>query len=110
MAIFNKLKCILSTDRLALILQAGDESRILKARSIREVFKTIVPYLSTSYKAELSYDSMRSKSYVLEESAKEIAVKTLERIIKHIKEYYRIKNFRIVFAVIWTLYSEKKVP
>jgi len=52
-----------------------------------QVFKTIVPNLSTPYKEDLSYDGMRSKSYVAEERDKQIAVETLERIIKKIKEY-----------------------
>lgn len=83
----NKIECILSSDQIGLILRASDESRILKAKSMNQVFKTIVPHLSTSQKKELSYASMRSKSYSAEERDKEIAIKTLERIIKHIKEY-----------------------
>lgn len=83
----NKIECVLSTDQIGLILRAGDESRILKARSMSQVFKTIVPHLSTPQKKDLSYESMRSKSYSVEERDKEIAIKTLERIIKHIKEY-----------------------
>jgi hypothetical protein len=83
----NKVECILSTDQMALILRAGDESRILKAKSMNMVFKTIVPHLSTPLKKELSYDAMRSKSYVAEEIDKEIAIKALERIIKHIQAF-----------------------
>ncbi|KVV16213.1 hypothetical protein [Flavobacterium sp. TAB 87] len=83
----NKIECNLSADQIALILRAGDESRIIKARSMSQVFKTIVPYLSTSQKVDLSYDSMRSKSYNAEERDKEIAIQTLERIIKHIRDY-----------------------
>jgi hypothetical protein len=83
----NKIECVLSTDQIGLILRAGDESRILKARSMSQVFKTIVPHLSTPQKKDLSYESMRSKSYTVEERDKEIAIKTLERIIKHIKDY-----------------------
>lgn len=83
----NKIECILSSDQIGLILRASDESRILKAKSMNQVFKTIVPHLSTSQKKDLSYASMRSKSYSAEERDKEIAIKTLERIIKHIKEY-----------------------
>lgn len=83
----NKIECILSSDQIGLILRASDESRILKAKSMNQVFKTIVPHLSTSQKKDLSYASMRSKSYSAEERDKEIAIKTLERIIKHIKDY-----------------------
>ena len=83
----NKVECILSTDQMGLILRAGDESRILKAKSMSHIFKTIVPYLSTSQKKDLSYDAMRSKSYVAEERDKEVAIKALERMIKHIRDF-----------------------
>jgi hypothetical protein len=83
----QKVMCVLSTDQTGLILRASDELRILVAKSMSEVFKTIVPHLSTPYKEELSYDGMRSKSYVAEERDKHIAIETLERIIRKIKEY-----------------------
>lgn len=83
----QKVMCDLSTDQTGLIIRAADELRILMARSMSEVFKTIVPHLSTPYKKDLSYDGMRSKSYVAEERDKQIAIKTLQRIIKKIEEY-----------------------
>jgi hypothetical protein len=83
----DKVLCKLSTDQTALILRASDELKILIAKSMNHVFKTIVPFLSTSNKVELSYDSMRSKSYVAEERDKKIVIETLERMIKQIKEY-----------------------
>ncbi|MBF4486292.1 hypothetical protein [Flavobacterium sp. CSZ] len=83
----NKVECALSIDQMGLILRAGDEARILKARSLNCVFKTIVPYLSSSHKKDLSYNSMRSKSYTPEDRDKEIAITTLRRIIKHIEEF-----------------------
>jgi hypothetical protein len=83
----HKVLCKLSTDQTGLILRAADESRILVSKSMNEVFKTIVPHLSTPYKEDLSYDGMRSKSYVAEDRDKQIAIETLERIIKKIKQY-----------------------
>lgn len=83
----QKIMCMLSTDQTGLIIRATDELRILVAKSMNEVFKTIVPHLSTPYKEDLSYDGMRSKSYVAEDRDKQIAIDTLERIIKKIKEY-----------------------
>lgn len=83
----QKVMCMLSTDQTGLILRAADEVRILVAKSMSEVFKTIVPHLSTPYKEDLSYDGMRSKSYVAEDRDKQIAIETLERIIKKIKDY-----------------------
>ncbi|MFV5692898.1 hypothetical protein ACM55K_12800 [Flavobacterium sp. LT1R49] len=83
----EKVLCKLSTDQTALILRASDELKILIAKSMNHVFKTIVPFLSTPNKADLSYDSMRSKSYVAEERDKELAINALECIIKKIKSY-----------------------
>ncbi|MDP5200202.1 hypothetical protein [Flavobacterium sp. DG2-3] len=83
----NKIQCTLSSDQMGLILRATDETRILKAKSMSLIFKTIVPYLSTPFKRNLSYQSVRSKSYNPEEKDKEFVIKTLEKIIKHIREY-----------------------
>jgi len=83
----TKIECDLSADQIALILRAADESRIVKARSMNHFFKMIVPYLSTPFKRELSYQSVRSKSYNAEDRDKFIAVQTLEKIIKKINSY-----------------------
>ncbi|MBC5862858.1 hypothetical protein [Flavobacterium turcicum] len=83
----DKVLCKLSTDQTALILRASNELKILISKSMNQVFKTIVPFLSTPNKNDLSFDSMRSKAYVAEERDKEIAIDALERMIKRIKEY-----------------------
>lgn len=83
----DKLRCSLSSDQTGLILRAADELRILVARSMTEVFRSIVPYLATPHNDNLSYNGMRSKSYVAEEKDKEKAIEALERMIKKIKDY-----------------------
>ena len=83
----NKLLCALSVDQLALILKSADDSRIIVSRSLNMVFKTIVPFLSTAHQKDISYDSMRSKSYVAEDRDKKIAIQALEKMIGKIKEY-----------------------
>lgn len=83
----EKVLCKLSTDQTALILRASDELKILVSKSMNHLFKTIVPYLSTPNKADLSYNAVRGKAYVAEERDKEIAIETLERMIEQIKEY-----------------------
>ncbi|WP_072945008.1 hypothetical protein [Flavobacterium granuli] len=82
-----KMECDLSCDQIALILRAADESRIVKARSMSQVFKSIVPYLSTPFKKELSYQSVRSKSYNAEDRDKVVAIRTLEKMITKINGY-----------------------
>ncbi len=83
----QKVLCILSVDQMALVLRSADDLKIVMARSLNTVFKTIVPHLSTPYQDNISYDSMRSKSYAAETRDKEIVVQTLEQMIKKIKEY-----------------------
>lgn len=83
----QKLLCVLSVDQMALLLRSADDLKIVMARSLNSVFKTIVPYLSTPYQESISYDSMRSKSYAAEQRDKEIVIQTLQQMINRIKEY-----------------------
>ena len=83
----TKLLSVLSVDQMALILRAADDLKIVMARSLNSVFKNIVPYLSTPYQENISYDSMRSKSYSAETRDKEIVTETLQQMIKRINEY-----------------------
>ena len=83
----SKLLSLLSVDQMALILRAADDLKIVMARSLNSVFKNIVPYLSTPYQENISYDSMRSKSYSAETRDKEIVIETLQQMIKKINDY-----------------------
>jgi len=83
----SNVLCTLPGDQIALILRGADELKILKARSMSEVFKTIVPHLSTINKSQLSYNSMRSKSYNAEEKDKEAVVEVLQKLINKIRGY-----------------------
>jgi len=82
-----KVMCALSSDQLALIIRSADELRIVIAKSMNEVFKTLVPHLSTPFKDDLSFDAVRSKAYIAEEKDKKIAIEALERMIRKIKGY-----------------------
>lgn len=83
----DKIKVNLSIDQIAIILRACDESHLLESRSMSFVFKQIIPFLSTPAKDELSFDSVRSKSYHAEERDKDIARKVLEKLISKIETY-----------------------
>lgn len=83
----EKVLCDLSTDQVALVLRAADELRILKARSLRSVFKTIVPHLSTPNKEHISPDAMRVNAYKAEDRDKQVTIEQLKQIIKKIKDY-----------------------
>jgi hypothetical protein len=83
----NKIRSILSVDQMAIILRAADELKIVTARSLSSVFRTIVPYLSTLNQENISFDSMRSKSYAAEIRDKEVVIHLLQQMITTIKEY-----------------------
>ena len=83
----QKITSRLSVDQMALILRAADEMKIIMAHSLNAVFKNIVPYLSTTNQENISYDSMRSKSYSAETRDKETVIKSLNEMIRIIKEY-----------------------
>ena len=82
-----KISCALSVDQIGIILKAADDVRLILSRSLSLVFKTIAPYLSTPHKKELSWDSMRSNSYHPEARDREIAIETLEKMIRQIRDY-----------------------
>jgi hypothetical protein len=82
-----KIICELSVDQMGIILKAADDVKLLVSRSLSMVFKSIVPFLSTINKSDLSWDSMRSNSYHPEERDKEAAIAALEKLIRKIREY-----------------------
>jgi len=83
----DKILCNMSADQIGLILRAADESKIISARSMNAVFKSIVPHLSTPNKADLSYMSARTKTYNVEERDREIAISLLQQMIRRIEDY-----------------------
>ncbi|MDB4921835.1 hypothetical protein [Mucilaginibacter sp.] len=82
-----KVLCKLSVDQMGLILKAADDTRLIMSRSISLVFRSIVPFLSTSQKKDISWNSMRSSTYHPEEADKAIAIDALEKLIRKIREY-----------------------
>jgi hypothetical protein len=83
----DKITVNLSADQLAIILRAFDESQLLSARSMSQVFKQIIPFISTPMKKQLSFDAVRSKSYHAEERDKLIVKAVLEKLVKKIDSY-----------------------
>jgi len=83
----HKIVCNMSTDQIGLILRAADESKVISARSMNAVFKTIVPHLSTPNKVDLSYDSLRTKTYNVEERDREVAIQLLQQMIRRIEDF-----------------------
>ncbi|WP_194285651.1 hypothetical protein [Sphingobacterium zhuxiongii] len=82
-----RLRCNLSCDQLALIFRAIDEVKLVDARSLNQVYKIIVPFLSTPFRNELSPSSMRVKSYDPEARDKQLVIERLEAMIAKIQNY-----------------------
>jgi hypothetical protein len=82
-----KVLCQLSVDQIGIILRAADDNKLIISRSISLVFRSIVPFLSTKNHKDISWKSMRSSTYHPEKRDKEIAIETLEKLIRKIREY-----------------------
>lgn len=83
----SKLLCKLSADQIGIILKAADDTKIVLASSLSVIFRSIVPFLSTDNIKNLSWDSMRKRTYHIEQIDKDVAIATLEKLILQIREY-----------------------
>jgi len=86
-AVISKILCKLSADQIGVILKAADDTKLLLASSLSVVFRSIVPFLSTDKIKNLSWDSMRKRTYHIEQIDKDVAIATLEKLILQIREY-----------------------
>ncbi|MGY4538196.1 hypothetical protein ACVW0P_002616 [Mucilaginibacter sp. UYNi724] len=82
-----KLRCRLSVDQIAIILKAADRSNVIVARSLSQVLRIIVPYLSTERFENVSWKSARSSTYKMEDNDKEVAIQTLHALINQIRAF-----------------------
>jgi hypothetical protein len=82
-----KVLCFLSVDQIAIILRSMDALRIFQAKSLNAIIQSLAPYLSTAVKTDISWQSMRSKAYSLEENDRKIVISTLQSMIKWIEEF-----------------------
>jgi hypothetical protein len=85
--VVSKLLCKLSADQIGIILKAADDTKTVLASSMSVIFRSVVPYLSTNKNKNLSWDSMRKSTYHIEQSDKDVAIATLEKLILKIKGY-----------------------
>ncbi|MBV2225970.1 MAG: hypothetical protein KUL85_03865 [Sphingobacterium mizutaii] len=83
----NKLTCNLSADQIAIILRLLDEERVVDARSLSQVYSTIVPFLSTPDRPSLSPGSLRSKSYHPEERDLSKVIGMLQGLLERAGRY-----------------------
>jgi hypothetical protein len=84
---FDKVLCALSADQIGIILRSAFDVKIIIGNSFRKVCQAIAPYLSTRWKKDISWDTIRSNSGRPEFRDKEIAIETLEKMIEKIRGY-----------------------
>ena len=85
--LLTKVLCAFSADQLGIILRAAFDVKLIIGNSFRKVCKAIAPYLSTPWKKEISWDSVRSNSGRPEKRDLDIVIQTLEKMIEKIKGY-----------------------
>lgn len=83
----ERIRWSLSSDQIALMLRAADDTRVILAKSMNAVFKTVVPHISSQHTDELSASAVRSRSYHAEQTDKEAVITALQKMIKRIEEY-----------------------
>lgn len=71
-------------DTLAIILRGFYDTKILEASSLVQFFKNLTPCLRTAHQANLSYESLRSKSSNWEEKDQKKALELLDRLREYI--------------------------
>jgi hypothetical protein len=82
-----KVTCNLSVDQIGILLKAGDDTRLLSARSFSLVLRSIIPYLSTERMENFSWKSARTSTVKMEQRDKDAALEALERLVAKVKEY-----------------------
>lgn len=85
--LLDKILCALSADQIGIILRSAFDVKLIIGNSFRKVCKAITPYLSTRWKTDISWDSVRSSSGRPELRDKEVAIQMLEKMIETIRGY-----------------------
>ena len=82
----DKILCNLTVDQLALLFKAADQSQIIVSRSLSAIFETVAPYLATRHRVDISSNSLRVKSYTVEDRDKQLLLTYINRLRQHIED------------------------
>ncbi len=83
----GKLRLALNADQIAILLRALSHGGVLDRGTMHAVFKNLVPYLSSAEREDLSWDSLRKRSYSPEDKDKKAVLAILENAIVAIKKF-----------------------
>jgi hypothetical protein len=76
----------LSVDQYGILLRAADQTKLLDAPSFSHVCETMAPIFATANQEEISANSLRSNAYPTEENDKLVTIRSLEKMIRWIRE------------------------
>jgi len=85
--LLDKILCALSADQIGILLRSAFDVKMILGNSFRKVCRAIAPYVSTQWKKDISWDSIRSNSGRPELRDKEIVIQLLEKMIEKIRGY-----------------------
>ncbi|TDE13208.1 MULTISPECIES: hypothetical protein [Dyadobacter] len=81
-----KIRLSLNSDQIAILLRAFVYTGILERGSVHAVFKALIPLLSSTERDDLSWDSVRKRSYATEDKDKKAVIVMMEKTIAAIKK------------------------
>ena len=80
-----KIKLSLNSDQIGILLRAFVYVGLLEKGSVQSVFKALIPLLSSSERDDLSWDSVRKRSYSAEDKDRKAVIVMMEKVIAAIK-------------------------
>ncbi len=83
----SKVLCAWSADQIGIFLRAAIDAKLILNSSMRSICQVVTPYLSTTWKKELSWDTVRSNAGRPELRDREITIEFLERLTDKIRNY-----------------------
>ena len=81
-----KIRLSLNSDQIGILLRAFVYVGLLEKGSVQSVFKALIPLLSSSERDDLSWDSVRKRSYAAEDKDKRSVIALLEKAIAALKK------------------------
>lgn len=84
-----KVQCALSADQIGVLLKAAYGVKVILGNSFRVICRAIAPSLSTPWRENISWDTIRSNAGRAEKRDKEVAIEFLEKMIVFINDKRR---------------------
>ena len=81
-----KIRLSLNSDQIGILLRAFVLVGLLEKGSVQSAFKALIPFLSSTERDDLSWDSVRKRSYAAEDKDKKAVISMMEKTIAAIKK------------------------